>query len=85
MSSCLKRARISGLEAISGRMTFKRYDPVQLAVAGLVDRAHPAFAEKFENIVAVAQHAADLQQDRRWKPLRCCLSLEKCRVPSPLK
>ena len=40
------------------------HDPVQFAVAGLVHRAHPALAEEFENLVPVAQHAPDLQQDR---------------------
>src|SRR3989442_145328 len=44
-----------------GSNDFQGYWPTQLAVHGLVDRAHPAFAQNFENFVSLGQNRARLK------------------------
>src|SRR2546422_9558951 len=39
-----------------------RYQPVELMIPDLIDRAHAAFAQAFENFVALAQHGAGLKR-----------------------
>ena len=60
----MKRARISGFEAISGRMTFRATIRSTSRSASLVHGAHATFPEEFENLIAAAKQSPDLQENR---------------------
>ena len=55
MSSCLKRCRIAGSVASSGRMTLSAIRAVEFAVTGLVDSAHAALSEHSHDLVAFTE------------------------------
>src|SRR5437016_10507146 len=40
----------------------ERCQPIELMIPDLIDRAHAAFAQAFENFVALAQHGAGLKR-----------------------
>ena len=62
-SSCLNRRSsmraVSGSAATSGRIVFRATTTLEHLVPGLVDRAHAAGAEQFDDLVAEAQLLPD--------------------------
>ena len=61
ISSCLKRCRIAGSVASSGRIDLERDQAVKFAVASLIDGAHAALPEHAHNLVASTKKHPRLQ------------------------
>ena len=82
-SSCLKRSMMAWLPGQIGPDDLQRHHAIQFAVAGFVDRAHPAFAEDLQDFVALAENRSRLQHGGialdSWYPRRRGLSRSRCR------